>query len=327
MKKIIIIFVLFLAYVDAKGQDPEFTQFYANKLYLNPAFAGTNGGPRFSLNYRNQWPSISSAFVTYSASYDQHFDGIGGGVGLQVWHDRAGDGELSTTVISGMYSYHLNVSKDLTIKAALQASGYQKSIDFQELRFEDQIDPRYGFIYETEEPLPEEGREQIPLFPDFSAGIMAFTDKFFGGFSVHHISEPNQSFYGNPQSVLPRKFTGHVGMMIPLENVRNPEKFISPNILYQRQRRFQQFNFGAYYQHKAFVAGAWFRQTAPNADALMGLVGFHKDPVKIGYSFDLTVSDAREAAAGSHEISLIIELEAQDSRQVKKWRSLRCPDF
>ncbi|MGZ3931802.1 MAG: type IX secretion system membrane protein PorP/SprF, partial [Bacteroidia bacterium] len=27
--------------VEVKAQDPQFTQFYANPLYLNPAFAGT----------------------------------------------------------------------------------------------------------------------------------------------------------------------------------------------------------------------------------------------------------------------------------------------
>jgi len=54
------------------AQDPEFTQFYANPLYLNPAFAGTARCPRVNLNYRNQWPAISGTYVTYSASYDQH---------------------------------------------------------------------------------------------------------------------------------------------------------------------------------------------------------------------------------------------------------------
>ncbi|MFT5922039.1 MAG: hypothetical protein ACI8TS_001371, partial [Flavobacteriales bacterium] len=41
---------------EAKAQDPEFTQFYANPLYLNPAFAGTARCPRLVMNYRNQWP-------------------------------------------------------------------------------------------------------------------------------------------------------------------------------------------------------------------------------------------------------------------------------
>ena len=40
----------------ASAQDPAFSQFYANPLYLNPAFAGTNICPRVNLNYRDQWP-------------------------------------------------------------------------------------------------------------------------------------------------------------------------------------------------------------------------------------------------------------------------------
>ena len=44
---------------DLKAQDPQFTQFYANPLYLNPAFAGTARCPRICMNYRNQWPNLS----------------------------------------------------------------------------------------------------------------------------------------------------------------------------------------------------------------------------------------------------------------------------
>jgi len=328
MKRFTLLLVALLGIGSLKAQDPEFTQFYANKLYLNPAFAGTGGGPRFSLNYRNQWPSISNAFETYSVSYDQHFDAIGGGVGVQAWHDRAGDGELTTTVVSAMYSYNLNVTRDFTIKAGLQASGYTRSVDFSKLRFEDQIDPRRGFVRPTQEPLPKNGTETIDPYPDFSAGFMGFTEKYYAGFSVHHITEPTQSFYNNPNNTLPRKFTGHVGMMLPLDNAaRNPESFISPNIMYQRQGKFTQVNVGGYYIHKFFVTGLWFRQTAPNSDALMALVGLKKDPFKIGYSYDLTVSEARPAAKGSHEISLVIQLDPPDRRQVKEWRKLSCPDF
>ena len=81
---VIAILSLFLTN-DLFAQDPEFTQFYANPLYLNPAFAGTAHCPRLSLNYRNQWPGISGSFITTSASYDQHVDALSGGVGLLVW--------------------------------------------------------------------------------------------------------------------------------------------------------------------------------------------------------------------------------------------------
>ena len=62
----------------AKAQDPAFSQFFANPLYLNPAMAGTDICPRLSLNHRNQWPSIGKTYVTYSASYDQFAEKLGG---------------------------------------------------------------------------------------------------------------------------------------------------------------------------------------------------------------------------------------------------------
>src|SRR5210317_1152683 len=93
-----------------KAQDPELTQFYAAPIYTNPALAGTgscDGGGRVGLNYRNQWPSLPGTFITTTASYDQHFDKIGGGIGILVMDDRAGEGLLTSTHISGVYSYQL----------------------------------------------------------------------------------------------------------------------------------------------------------------------------------------------------------------------------
>ena len=60
-------------------------------LYLNPAFAGTNVCPRVNLNYRDQWPGIGRTYVTTSVSWDQHIESIGGGLGIAVSQDRAGD--------------------------------------------------------------------------------------------------------------------------------------------------------------------------------------------------------------------------------------------
>ena len=71
-------FALFFV-INVNAQDPEFTQFYANPIYLNPAFAGTNICPRVNLNWRNQWPGVSGTFITYSASFDQHSEAIHGG--------------------------------------------------------------------------------------------------------------------------------------------------------------------------------------------------------------------------------------------------------
>ncbi len=68
-----VLFLFFMVGVNNKviGQDPIFTQFYSNPIYLNPAFAGSRVCPRFALNYRNEWPNISGNFITTAAAYDQ----------------------------------------------------------------------------------------------------------------------------------------------------------------------------------------------------------------------------------------------------------------
>src|SRR5437879_1863948 len=80
-----------------QAQDPHFTQFYANPLYLNPAFAGSAHCPRINLNYRNQWPALAGQFITASFSYDQQISSLSSGIGLMALTDNAGEGTLNTT--------------------------------------------------------------------------------------------------------------------------------------------------------------------------------------------------------------------------------------
>lgn len=319
--------LLILIGTEAKAQDPELTQFYASPLYTNPAFAGTaNCGGRIVLNYRNQWPSLPGTFRTFVGSYDQNFDAIGGGVGLLAMRDVAGDGLLTTTAFSGIYSYQINVSRKFTVRTAIQATFQQRTIDFSRLRFADQIEARRGFVNKTNENLPT----TTVNYPNFAAGVLGYSKNFFIGLAVHNLNEPNQSFFGNsdPGTTVPRRFTLHSGLVIPLEKTkrgREPDLAISPNILMMFQEKFVQVNFGFYVNKGPLVAGLWFRQTAPNSDAMMVLLGFRHNQFKFGYSYDVTVSSARAAAPGSHEISAAIEWCA--AKRSRKYRKLSCPDF
>src|SRR5690554_4235427 len=114
----------------AYAQDPQFSQFYANPIYLNPAFAGSHGCPRFALNYRNQWPAISGNFVTYSASYDQYFDKISGGIGILATHDQQGQNTINATRLSLIYSYHLKVNRKFSLLFGAEATYGQKFLDW-----------------------------------------------------------------------------------------------------------------------------------------------------------------------------------------------------
>jgi len=315
----------------AVAQDPEFTQFYANPLYLNPAFAGTARCPRLVMNYRNQWPALSGSFVTTSASYDQHIPTISGGLGFIATRDQAGQGTLTTTTISGIYSYQQAISRTFSLKAGFQATYMQKAVDWNKLTFGDMIDPRKGFIFETRDVrrgnLTADGRGTVSNV-DFSAGLLGFSEKFYFGVAAHHLTEPNESLVVGT-SRLPMKWTGHVGAVIPIDRKsRYSESNISPNILYRRQGEAEQLNMGLYVNKGPLVGGIWYRGFLfgkEYSDAFIVTLGIQTDVIRFGYSYDVTVSELTPATGGSHEVSMAIQFDCRKAKT--KFRTISCPSF
>jgi type IX secretion system PorP/SprF family membrane protein len=313
-----------------KAQDPEFTQFYANPLYLNPAFAGSSRCPRMVMNYRNQWPGITKTYITTSFSFDQHVDALSGGFGMLVTSDQAGDGTINTTNASMVYSYYLPVTSTFSVKAGIQATYAQKSVDWSKLNFGDMIDNKFGFTMGTQEVNPNRTVTNV----DFSAGILGYSSSFFIGGAAHHLLEPKEGFINPEESPLPMKITAHTGAIIPIGSQsskykrrrrRNantlPESSISPNILYQKQKDFQQLNLGVYVTKGPIVGGLWYR----NQDAFIVLVGLMTTNFRFGYSYDVTVSRLSNATAGSHELSMTLQFNCRPKK--KKFTPVSCPSF
>lgn len=314
-----ILFASLLFVGDLHAQDPQFSQFYANPIYLNPAFAGSHGCPRFAANYRNQWPGLSGQFVTYSVSYDQYFKNISGGFGVIATHDQQGQGTINHTTLSLIYSYHLKVNRKFTMLFGGKATWNQKSLDWDKLTFGDMIDPRRGFIYGTND-IPRGGNKG---FFDASAGFVGFSKNFFFGFSAHHLNRPNESVIIG-DSKMPIRLTGHMGAEIPLgsKSKYSNTTSIMPNIIYQYQQGFMELNIGTYVKYGVFTAGAWLR----NRDAFILSVGLNTGEFKVGYSYDVTVSRLNNATSGgSHEVSLGLSLNCQ-SKPVS-FKTISCPSF
>ena len=325
MKKInktVLVFLSCLFSLSSYSQDPTFTQFYANPIYLNPAFDGSNGCPRFGLNYRNQWPSLSGNYVTYSASYDQYIKNISGGIGVLATHDQQGQGTIQTSMLGLVYSYHLKVTRKFSLMFGAQASYFLKSIDESKLTFGDMIDPKKGFVFTTKDELQNTNAN----FFDASAGIVGFSEKIFFGVAAHHLNQPEQSLIGgdNNSSRLPMRITGHIGTEIEIGKKSRFESntSIMPNIIYQYQNGFQEINFGTYVKYNNFTAGAWYR----NNDAFILVFGINTGTFKLGYSYDLTVSRLNNGTSGgSHEISLGLNLNCRPKGVT--FKTLSCPSF
>ena len=320
---IIVLLILFIS-LGIRAQDAQFSQFYANPLYLNPAFAGSKVCPRLIMNYRNQWPSIPGSYVTYNASFDMHFDGIGGGLGLLFTSDRAGQGVLTTQTISLIYSVRIKVSKHWAIKAGMQASFFQKHLDWDKLTFGDQIDPKWGFSNVTAEKRPSNG-EYSKMAPDFSGGVLVYNERFFGGVAVHHLVPVDVGF--SEESFLPMKISTHLGYQFPLTKGRQRpgDPTISPNIVYMQQGPFHQFNYGAYFKKAPMIFGIWYRHFLEGSDAVILQAGFEYDKFKFGYSYDITISDLTISSGGAHEFSFALDFNCPVKR--RRMREISCPAF
>lgn len=323
------IFMLILGV--SHGQDAQFSQFYANPLFLNPALAGSTECGRVSLNYRNQWPSLANAYITYSASYDQYIPGITSGIGVLAMSDRQGDGALTRNSVIVYYSYKLKVSEPILISFGVQGGYYQENLDWNKLIFADQIDPTTGNISETSIEKPPTSNSVAVI--DFAAGaIMSYYDNWFVGVSVAHLTQPEISFYDNTNSVLPMKFTLHGGVNINLTqgmlgDDNSEDLMLSPQLLYMQQEGFRQLNFGLYVSKQPLVLGVWYRSNFSNPDAIVGLIGLRFNNIRFGYSYDFTISNIGGSSGGAHEISFAWDFCLYKQEKRMRIRAIGSPSF
>ena len=314
-----------LSSLDSKAQDPQFSQFYSNPLYLNPAFAGTSSYPRIVSNYRNQWPSSGNTFVTYNVSYDQYIPGMKGAIGFQTLYDREVNGTINTIQSSFVYCYHVKVNDRLFFTSALQAGFILKQFNTMDLVFPGMINQENGAI-NGNYAIPVESGQKI--FPDFTFGMVGQRDNVYFGISLSHLTQPNQSIVeGDRIGNLPMKYTLHVGAKSQdyIRSLFSKGFSLSPNAIYQQQGVFKQLNLGMYAVINSLTFGTWYRNNlSARPDAVIGMIGYSTQFMQLGYSFDYVLSDLSTYSMGSHEISLIFYL-GKNLRKRNFYDTLRIP--
>ena len=319
-----ILFCCIKCTISLSGQDPVFSQFYNAPIQSNPALVGLTNSGRVSVNYRNQWTGWPQAYSTYAASFDQYFDDMNSGFGMQILSDNAGDGILKTTTMSGVYSYHLQLNKKWQARVGLEAGLIQTTLDWDKLIFEDQIVPQIingslgGTVIPSIEVRPEQLTNRVA---DFSVGGLLYSDKYYVGIALKHLTSPNNGFADNTQggfAGLPSRFTIHGGMEIDLDGYNNEGfgSFIAPSILYTRQAGLSQLNAGVLYNRENVFGGVWLRHDLSNVDAAIISVGLRTEWLKLSYSFDLTLSSAQiSRTSGSHELGVVMVIGAQKNKK------------
>ena len=343
--RIILIALMVWTSVLSFAQDPQFSQFYANPLYLNPAFAGGALAPRVTFNYRNQWPGLAANYTTTSAGFDHYFSNINSGVGVYFMNDVQGTGNLRSSEIAFQYAYQVKINDDLRVRMGLQGGFGSRSANLSSLTFGDQYTNR-GFTSgsSTNDPIVQNGNPTLN-YADFSSGLLVYSDSYWIGFSMQHINRPQLSFFRILDADrLPMKGSLHAGFKIPIGGYTglgdewNREKTISPAINYRFQGPYKQLDLGVYLTYSPIVLGLWYRgipvvksaDGRPSQDAVTALLGYRQDRFSFGYSYDYTISSLGPASGGAHEISLsyIFDWEpTKKNSRPRKDKQLSCPKF
>ena len=318
--------------VPLKAQDPQFSQFYAAPLYIAPSFAGGTDGSRVVMSYRNQWPSIPGAFVTYAFSFDHYFHNYRSGAGILISRDQAGTGNLANNTATLMYSYNFQLDHRWTMRPGVSFSYSERSLDFYRLTFGDQLN--LNGIHDPSTFNPVQPIDRVGYF-DATSSLMTYSDFAWAGLTVDHLMRPNQSMVEGQKSRIPMKFSVFGGYRFDYGGrlMGDRGESISLAVLYRTQGKYNQLDHGIYWSIRPIYLGVLYRgihifnnnvHGLFNNDAVVAMFGLRTNNFRIGYSYDMTVSRLVNSTGGSHEISLIYQFNQGPPN--KKPKTLPCPD-
>jgi len=316
---------LFIELTSSWSQDPQFSQFFSNQLYLAPSFAGAADRSRVSMAARTQWIGISEGgggvFTTYYAAYDHYFTNFNSGLGVILLGDVAGSANYGIKEITLLYSYNLEVFNTWYLRPGINFTYGQYGLDRSELIFSPEVAD--GNI---NNPVQDPNLKYL----DANASLLLYTNRLWFGGTALHLLAPHLSTLGfdNFRTTGVTLFAG--GEIIKYSKLLNP---IDETLNLAGQFRFynsqKQFDVGLYWYKHPLILGLWYRGipaiNSQRGDALIPLVGFKNDWFYIGYSYDFTVSNLITNTAGTHEISMNFKFRPPPRK--KKIGALPCPHF
>ena len=244
------------------AQDPNFSLFYNNPTYYNPAMTAINKGLTFRANIRNQWCPIPGRFNTFNVSFDGEISNSLA-MGVNVLSDVAGEGLLRTTGGILSYSYCPIQNENHIIQFGMSSGFMNKYVDWTRLAFSDQYDEVLGKIYNSNFIPPDNNNY---TYVDLGSGFayQFFYDRKTTGFfkkmlfnlgaSMNHLNRPKDAYFSG-NDYIPIKTVLHSKNQLHLGNY-----LYTIAGIYETQNKFQTMTLGFSFQLKDYLNfGFWNR--------------------------------------------------------------------
>lgn len=272
---------------------PQFAQFMFHRLALNPAYAGAHQYWNATALYRRQWSGYTdgpSAFV--ASAHGALGEEARHGLGFVAGYEQAGG--LGVARLNANYAFRIKwktqrKNRPMTFAMGLQAGAAQWALD-----------PNGAVLAHPEDPMwPTASVSQV--VPEVGTGFVFYSPGFYVGLSALNLVGAKVNFNnGGGGEATPRQYIAMLGGDIHTSK-SNRVLTLCPNIMvkYSDGGSLQtDLNLNLLWAEKFWVGGTWRPDEA--AGLLVGLQPI--EALRIGYAYEMGLSDWRTAHNGSHEI-------------------------
>lgn len=288
-------------------QDPQFTQNYFNRLFWNPAYAGSTGNICATLVGRQQWVGFDGKPESYMFSGHVAFKdpllGWKHGAGLSVLSDKLG--QEQTLNVKLHYALHKNLGTGV-LSGGLSLGMIQKTLGSDWEAVDD---------FQSDPSIPDNGAQDLGFDMDFGL-YYRIPNKMFVGVSMTHITgselSASEEQTRNQPGDAPINFgygvARHIYVMGGYEHTLSSDWVLKPNAFVRTDLVSATFDLGAIVEYKQkFWGGLNYRlldAVSPMAGVNLPMpgTGIGGGNLRIGYSYDVTTSQIRKYSSGSHEI-------------------------
>ncbi len=278
-------------------QDPQFTQYMFNSIYITPAYAGVDGVTQLTAIHRSQWLGYQSSFndggapTTQMVSFTSPIYKLKSGFGVYLLNDNLGP--QNNQEAQAMYAYHLAL-KQAKLSFGVKVGFYGQSIDYDQ----------YRPIHPDDPLLKKSGRES-QIRPDVGVGVFYRAEKFYLGAGMNHLTKAKFDFGLNEgRNALENhlNFTGGYYYEV------NFDLTLNPTVLVKTDFKEYSFDLGVIATLKDKMwAGLSFRQSEA-ANVLLGYSFLKDNSLRFGYAIDVVVKDQEAKENFSHELMVSYQL-------------------
>jgi type IX secretion system PorP/SprF family membrane protein len=299
MKKIlpVVLFLLACHTIVLGQQQPQFTHYGFNGMYISPAYAGITNRPEVLSIYRYQWLNYDASFddggspQTLLLSANTPVRLLRGGLGMNLMRDKIANTTFLTAALS--YSFHIPIGES---KLGLGIQGNINNIKKGNYRAIDDNDPSVPY-------------NSSDTKYDLGAGVWYESATLYVGGGITNLLRSEYEFAdstgtGRGRVLGENHIYATVGYNLPLTN----ELVMTPALLLKHDTETFSFDAGARvtYDEKYWGGVNYRHQEA--VSALVGVALFPENALRVGYAFDFTVFNKEAKAPTSHEVMLSYRL-------------------